>query len=374
MVNIENVVVVGCGPASLSTCRILSKFGIKTILVGRQYIPEKPCGGGLTRRCVKILNLVFPEYLEVIKSRIDTVYIIHRRCVYKIESREIMYTTTRREFDSKFLKAVVDYEGVEYIPENVVKIYKRDRVYRIVTDRDTVIESKIVIAGDGVYSKVRQCLENYNIRKLPYAVRTYCKGWNFQDTVILDFSKNLDYGYFWIFPIGSNIVNIGFGTFKGNLKDIDKKLRKYIDSINLKIISDLRGHALPKDIKNITSIDKKVIYIGDAAGLIDYTLGEGITYATISGILAAISYIKNMKNPGELYEKYMKNIIIDLKIARKNAIHIPYIVDRILDLTIKNIITRGKLSIEILNGKETYYKAIRKLLNMREVLKHLLKS
>ncbi len=374
MKDVVDIVVVGTGPAGLSACRVLSRFNINTILVGRQYIPEKPCGGGLTRRCIKILSLVFPEYVEVVKSRIDNVYIVHRRGVYLLNSRGIMYTTLRKDFDRKFLKIVTEYEGVEYIPENVVKLFKRDYYYRLITDRGTIIDTKIVIACDGVYSKVRQCIEGFKCVKMPYAVRVYCKGWEYDNVAVLDFSRDFKFGYYWIFPVGSSEANIGVGYFKDNYRNIAKKLEEYIISIGLKKVSDVRGHVLPRNLHDITSRDFQILYAGDAAGFIDYTLGEGITYALLSGVLAAISYVKNSKEPGIVYREYARSIVSDLKITRNVGIYVPYMNDRILDLVIRKIITRGRMSVEILSGERTYYRAVKMLLNPGKVIRTLFKS
>ncbi len=369
----SRLVIVGAGPASLSAAKILSKH-VKPILIGRQYTPEKPCGGGLTQRCIRMLRKVFPDYVNLIESQVRTVLAIFRRGTYVLSSNEPLICVIRRgTFDREFLKNVVDTCGVEYIPENVVKIEKKGKLYEITTDRGTRIDAEIIIAGDGVTSRVRKCIENMKYINLPLALRTYCKARDIEqiDIAVLDFSKNMDYGYYWIFPL-KNMLNIGVGSFR-QCRELKNNLEKYIRTLGLEKTYRIDGHNLPENIRNLTSTDRKILYIGDAAGLIDYTLGEGITYAVISGIMAAIAYLKNRNSPGTTYIELMKDIVNDLKLTRKIAIHVPYKIDRILDILIRKTITTGKYSIKILKGQETYHKAIRKLLDPRKTIETLLK-
>ena len=369
----NNIVIVGAGPASLSAAKILARY-VDVLLIGRQYRPEKPCGGGLTQRCTRILRKVFPDYVELVESEVKTVLVMFRRGTYILTSDEpLMYIVKRGNLDRTFLKNIVDTCGVEYIPENVIKIVEKNRRYEITTDKGTRIEAEVIIAGDGVTSRVRKCIEDTRYRNLPLALRTYCKIHNIDqiDIAVLDFSKNIEYGYYWIFPL-KNLLNIGVGAFRPR-KDLKNDLENYIRMLGLEKTYSIDGHNLPENVRNLTSRDRKILYIGDAAGLIDYTLGEGITYAVISGIMAAIAYLKNRKNPGTTYIELMKDIVNDLELTRKIAIHVPYKIDRILDILIRKTITTGKYSIKILKGQETYHKAIKKLLDPRKIIHTLLK-
>jgi len=365
--------VIGVGPAGLSAARVLSRH-VHVILIGRPYRPEKPCGGGLTQRCLRVLRKVFPEHVEIIEREVKTVLIMFRRSTYILTDNEPLITTVRRgEFDRRFLKYVVDSNGVEYIPENITNIERRDGKFLITTDRDTIIEAETLIIGDGVTSRARKILERRTYRNLPLALRTYCTPRSIEniDIAVLDFSKNIDYGYYWIFPLRKTI-NIGAGSFKPR-RDLPRQLESYMTLLGLDKTHNIEGHNLPENIRELASEDRKILYIGDAAGLIDYTLGEGITYAVISGTRAAIAYLKNRKSPGTTYIQLMRDIINDIKLTRKIAIHVPYRIDKILDITIRKTITTGKYSIKILKGQETYHKAIKKLLDPRKIIHTLLK-
>ncbi len=369
----RNIIIVGTGPAGLSAAKILSQFTNVT-LVGRPYRPEKPCGGGLTQRCIRILDKVFPGYVEIRQNHIYQVLAIFRRGAYLLSGKEPLITTVRRgEFDIRFLKHVTDNEGVEYISENIVNIEKKNGKYVLTSDRDTTIEADIVIACDGVTSRIRKIIENRRYVNLPLALRTYCRSSIMTgiDIAVLDFSKNMDYGYYWIFPLKDR-VNIGIGAFRPR-KNLRRDLEEYITILGLEKIHNIDGHYLPENVRELTSEDSKILYTGDAAGLIDYTLGEGITYAIISGIEAAIACLKDHKRPGETYKLLMKDLTNDLKLTRKIAIHVPYRIDRILDIVIRKTITTGRYSMKILRGEETYHKAIKKLLSPKKLINTLLK-
>jgi geranylgeranyl reductase family protein len=95
-------------------------------------------------------------------------------------------------------------------------------------------------------------------------------------------------GYAWVFPKGDH-VNVGVGGWQSEGPRLRERLRELcaafeIDEAN---VHDLRGHRLPMRGASRRPFDKRVLLVGDAAGLVDPLSGDGMYEAFISGRLAA---------------------------------------------------------------------------------------
>ncbi len=377
-----DVVIVGAGPAGLSCASILSRLNIRRVLIIDRELHNriKPCGGGLTVRACKILHIVFPEFQNIVRARVRRVFIIRKRNVYILEDRRrshIMLTVKREEFDKEFLNYIVENTHFEITKDNVLGIEYYNNFVKVVC-RDREVTARFVVGADGVYSIVSRHVGNsIPIDRLPFAARAYCDRWDFDDSAVLDFSKILSLGYFWIFPLSDGYANVGYGEFSLRSKktNIINELKSYISFVGLRVRGDIRGHALPLKIQdNITSKDGKVLLVGDAAGLVDYTIGEGITYACLSGAIAGLCILKGRLKPEsvrELYRSIMSYIVSDLKICRDIAIAVPYFIDNIMDIVLRRTFTSGARGLSILEGKYTYKDAIRKMLDIKLVVREL---
>ena len=139
------------------------------------------------------------------------------------------------------------------------------------------------------------------------AGRAYFKGLNLpEDTNFFYVFKKYLPGYFWAFPLGDGIFNVGVGVKTGKdgkvpfrINDVfqefienDKRIEKFK---NWEQIGEVKGAMIPIGGYKGTYGGDGYLLSGDAAHLSDPLQGHGIDKAVVSGLLAAHQSIKCFK-------------------------------------------------------------------------------
>ncbi|MDP6878484.1 MAG: NAD(P)/FAD-dependent oxidoreductase, partial [Candidatus Marinimicrobia bacterium] len=113
------------------------------------------------------------------------------------------------------------------------------------------------------------------------------------DQIELHFLKEINPGYFWIFPAGNGIANVGLGLSKKYIKKNKKDLVELLNVVtqldyfkerfrNARPLEKPRGWNLPMGSVHRKNYGNGFMLLGDAAGLIDPFTGEGIGNAMLS--------------------------------------------------------------------------------------------
>ncbi|MYJ00949.1 MAG: NAD(P)/FAD-dependent oxidoreductase [Chloroflexi bacterium] len=153
-------------------------------------------------------------------------------------------------------------------------------------------ESEAIIAADGANGVVRRSL---GLPRLRGAVAlegnadraAQPAGARWSDAVGLELGS-MPGGYGWVFPKGDH-CNVGLGGFPAAAPTLRDELSSYAscESFDGASLTELRGHHLPLRDPDSALVSGRVVFVGDAAGLIDPLSGEGIGNAIRSGQLAA---------------------------------------------------------------------------------------
>lgn len=309
-----DIVAAGAGPAGATAAYILSKKGFSVLVVDKEHFPRKKlCGGCLTAKTTRILNDVFNESEDsLIKKNIINFKSNRFEIRYKTEtiinkpSAYTFYFVDRSTYDNFLLQKVKEagadvLEGVKITGVNAEK-------NELITSTGRLIKAKFIIAADGVNSTIRTKLYCQNKRNRSNWQRNlaYCleifpgreKYINAGDHPILDFGY-LRYGCAWIFPNKDRRV-IGMGGLGRKNKNLANQFNAYLADYNLDNIDalEIRGHPLPFGNFLLKPVwpGGNILLVGDAAGLVDPMLGEGIYQAHKSGELAARAIIENIEN------------------------------------------------------------------------------
>ena len=132
------------------------------------------------------------------------------------------------------------------------------------------------------------------------------------------------HGYAWIFPKG-NHYNVGIGNLisSSKSKNLTKKdLHDFVsDRFQSSKLKDITAFPIGTEGDDYRA-KNNIFLVGDAAGLAESLLGEGIYNAVLSGKFAGSSIADSYNNniSAELaYNKFLLHLTNELKLYRKGA-------------------------------------------------------
>ncbi len=335
-----DVAVVGAGPAGSTAAYLLGKKGYNVALLDKKTFPRKKlCGGCLTDKTMRFLNRVFQEPEESLIQE-NIINFKSNRCEikYKTETRIhkpsafTFYFVDRATYDTLLLQKAKEMGADVIEGEKVNKLEHNTKTnkFTIVTSMNRVINARFIIAADGANSTIRnkyvqQAKQNTRWHhNLAYCLEVFPpRQGNLQhlDYPILSFGY-LRYGYAWIFPNKNRLV-AGMGGLHRKNKNLTAAFNAFLDDYHISNIdlSNAKGHPLPYGNFMKKPVQGNLLLVGDAAGLVDPMLGEGIYQAHKSGELAALAIIEKLENNTHLETNYLNrlhtHLLPDLIYARK---------------------------------------------------------
>jgi geranylgeranyl reductase family protein len=302
-----DVVVVGAGPAGAAAAITLCRKGCDVILVDKAEFPrDKTCGDGLTtaalRRVERLgldpLNVPSWEPVSEVVVRTSTLELTlpfpDDRTVFPASARradlDAALVDLARQAGARVIEgqAVVGANG-ETGPEagSSVSIHLHD---------GRRLRAPYAIGADGMWSPLRRSLglgdwqagRQYFEHVGPLAQRLWV--W---------FEPDMLPGYAWSFPLPGNAANVGYGVLRGRAPDptlrgqsIDLAARPHIAEVlgpNAVPVGEWRSWPIPSSIgdADLSGLDGRVLFVGDAAMSCDPMTGEGIAQALETGEMAA---------------------------------------------------------------------------------------
>lgn len=302
----QPVLVVGASVGGSTAANTLANAGIPVVLLERDLDWVKPCGGALPP--VAFAEFDLPETLISRKVHRTVVFSPSGRKaeidVVGLESSEQDYVAMAcREDLDPYLRRRAIKNGAELIEGRLVGLdFDADGVtatYRDRASRSTkTLRASAVIGADGAYSTTAKLL---GLERLPRCIAIQERirlpaeqmaRWDDCAELYLgqDVSPDL---YAWVFP-KSDHVAVGCGAGPGNTADA----RRLLANLKQRIAPLLEGgevfleeaHALPMHPRKQIAFDRALL-VGDAAGLVVGTSGEGIYWAMKSAQIAAETLI-----------------------------------------------------------------------------------
>ncbi len=318
-----DVTIAGAGPAGSVLAYILARQGIKVLLLEKHKLPrDKVCAGGVTVRAASILPFNFQD---IVLNTIHGVRLSYKMIPKKVRvfDKPLAYMVMRDRFD--YLLANQACQSGATLEDGVAlkNLEIGSGNVKVETSRD-VFSTPILIGADGANSAVVHSLGIRNGFDFGLGVNGHISvshkiysGW--EGLMGLDYG--IPGGYAWVFPKQNSLAVGAGGSFKES-----KKLRSYtlrlVQSYNLGTgeKDTIRGCLMPIKKEGTSLVYKRILLVGDAAGMIDPLSGEGLYYGIKSSYLAAgtIKRFLEGKIPdlSEYNDAVNRELMPELKIAR----------------------------------------------------------
>jgi geranylgeranyl reductase family protein len=316
-----DVIIVGAGPAGCSCAHELLKNNKKVLILDKAQFPRhKPCAGGITMKTLKHLPVDI-NHLVQHKAQ-DMVFSFSEKRKIKLNhDKGSCVMVIRDKFDEFFFNETVKAGAVFKKINKINKIRLIENKVAIDFDGKTYL-CDYLIGADGANSVVRKLTSDFNYKNPVFAYEGLVEknGTNYPTEFI--FNKH---GYAWIFP-KRNHYNVGIGNLisSSKSKNITKKdLHSFVsDRFGSNKIEDITAFPIGTEGDHYKA-QNNIFLVGDAAGLAESLLGEGIYNAVLSGKFAGSSIVDSYNNDNVsaklIYNKFLLHLTDELKLYRKGA-------------------------------------------------------
>jgi geranylgeranyl reductase family protein len=305
-----DIIVVGAGPAGSTAAKLLADRGYLVLLVDRANFPRhKTCASWINRLAFERFDYLRPCLDDLVEAPFYGIT-FHDAAVGRsgryFERRPSGYLSLRSKFDDG-LRKIAMKAGAEFLGGCAVTDLREERdaaTVRLADGRE--LRARVVVGADGASSRVAVAAgirQGWGRRDyvlcanadIPCGAelieRTY--GERFPLHVYLEYGGKQGYG--WVFPKRHHIC-VGIGALLADGREIQPLYSDFFR--DLKRLGHL-PEPLPEtgtyfDLDPVGAVHHletltrgRVILIGDAAGFVSGSTGEGIYPAMVSAELAA---------------------------------------------------------------------------------------
>ena len=341
MNNSYDIIIIGAGPSGTAAALYANRLGLKTVIVDKSIFPrDKICGDALSGKSIRYLKELgfINDISQLNGSSIRRIifgspnhkqFSIHlNNPHHKFHAGNIKqgYVIPRKTFDNFLFEKASDITEVRQAFKFVDLLKQDDKIIGITGTQNKQkqkIYAPIVLGCDGAKSTLLRKLGLYseNSKNTAVAIRCYYKGVkDLTNQIELHFLKEILPGYFWLFPAGDDIANIGIGLSRDQAQKTEHKLSEILDQVtnskhfknrfsNSKKLEKPKGWSLPLGRIQRQNHGDGFMLLGDAAGLIDPFTGEGIGNAMASAkfsIDVCYEAIKKQDFSKNMFSKYHK--------------------------------------------------------------------
>ncbi len=301
-----DVAVIGAGPAGTAAAFALLEKGLKILLLDKYSFPrKKACAGGITPKGYHLFQY---DISPVVKRECRAVNIIDqsRKSFLIRDQNTICYMTKRQDLDLFSLNKVMEKGAQFRVIKEIRSIIETPHFVEINAGKDR-FKASYLIGADGANSIVRRFLTKHRFWEKQMAIEADIKvdrpdGYSME----FDFSK-IRNGYFWIFPKDDH-VNIGIYSNDSHAKLQTRQLFEYAaQRFFARKLEAVKGYPICTGGVSYRPDSNRILLAGDAAGMAEPLLGEGIYFAVKTGQEAAAAILESR----EAYHVFAKDIYLE---------------------------------------------------------------
>jgi geranylgeranyl reductase family protein len=293
---VDDIIVVGAGPAGATAARVAAKHGCATLLLERAAIPRyKTCGGGLIGASLAAL----PPNLPL------RVYDTARQFTFSLDGRRERTLTSasptiamvyRSEFDAALTDAAAT-AGAEVQDRTALTAVEQDgATVTVRTNRGETLRARAVVGADGSASRVARYV-GVRCAQVDLALEAEAPAdertsdvW--RGRLLMEWGP-IPGSFGWVFPKG-DVCTAGVVAARGNPGLLRAYKESFLARQGLADAQPLRdtGHLTRCRRPDSPLARGRVLVAGDAAALLDHWSREGISYALRSGDLAGQACVR----------------------------------------------------------------------------------
>jgi geranylgeranyl reductase family protein len=322
-----DVIVIGAGPAGATAAALLADSDINTLLLEKEKLPRpKICGGAVSKRALSLLemaNIPLPKLTTFKKCQAMQLGTFDFDAIDEVATipfdNEAAYLTDRAEFDYALVQNAVS-NGADVKQKVMVTTIKKENSQFIIKGDDFSAKANYLLCADGVNGTSAALLglrKKWTADNVGLCIESTLTDYEPPPAPLNFYFGGVTWGYSWFFDKG-NHASIGTGTVLKGAAELKRLFNSFVKNSGYTNSTEkfkLNAWRIPATggISGTVATGNALL-LGDAAGLVDPFLGEGISYAIQSGTIAADCIINN--TVGEYRKKIEKEITSDLKYAR----------------------------------------------------------
>ena len=354
-----DAIIVGAGPGGATAATFMAEDGLRVLLIDKDRFPrDKVCGDAVSGKSVAVLLR-----LGVVECLMQTGSLGSWGITFGAPSGDVVSIPFTTDYDraipptfvcprTRFDQILFDRAcaaAVDIAQETTVEdlLWDDNRVVGVrIKNNSRSIRAPLVVGADGAYSIVARSLGMQQLRPKSYAggLRAYYEGvtgFHERHFMEIHFIDGHLPGYFWIFPLGDGLANVGVGMLSHAIKKRGVRLKALLDVCvshprfrdrfrKARRVGPVKGWGLPLGSKPRPMAGDGWLLVGDAASLIDPFTGEGIGNAMVGGWQAS-RWARRARDAGNYSGAFLQGFEQSVMSDLKNELRLSHGLQRLMN-------------------------------------------